>query len=84
MPGTTILLYAQKNAQRRTTQHPKTKGKAQHCTAMRWAAELYIAGLTCAWGALSVIQQRNIYKLGVVLMVPVHGMILRMLLACTK
>ena len=41
-----LLLYVQKNAQRRTTQHRKTKGKARHRTALRCAAELYIAGLT--------------------------------------
>ena len=41
-----LLLYVQKNAQRRTTQHRKTKGRARHRTALRCAAELYIAGLT--------------------------------------
>ena len=41
-----LLLYVQKNAQRQTTQHRKTKGKARHRTALRCAAELYMAGLT--------------------------------------
>ena len=46
-----LLLYVQKNAQRRTTQHRQTKGKAPHgtaphCAALHCAAELYIAGLT--------------------------------------
>ena len=41
-----LLLYVQKNAQRRTTQHRKTKGRARHRTALRCTAELYIAGLT--------------------------------------
>ena len=30
-----LLLYVQKNAQRRTTQHGKTKVKARHRTALR-------------------------------------------------
>ena len=30
-----LLLYAQKNAQRRTTHHRKVKGKARHRTALR-------------------------------------------------
>ena len=41
-----LLLYVQQNAQRRTTQHRKTKGKARHRTALCCAAELYIAELT--------------------------------------
>ena len=41
-----LLLYVQKNAQRRTTQHRKTKGRARHRTALRCAADLYITGLT--------------------------------------
>ena len=57
------------------TQHRKTKGRARHRTALRRAAELYIAGLmTSAGSALFVIQQqRNMYKPGVVLIVPVRG-----------
>ena len=41
-----LLLYVQKNTQRRTTQRRKTKGRARHRTALRCAAELYIAGLS--------------------------------------
>ena len=44
-----LLLYVQKNEQRRTTQHRKTKGNTRHRTMLRCTAELYIAGLTGTW-----------------------------------
>ena len=61
IPGTTAV--CSKNAQRRTTQHRKTKGKSRQRTMPRCTAELYMAGLTWAGAASFVIQQRNMYKL---------------------
>ena len=69
-----LLLYAQKNAQRRTTQHRKTKGKTRHRTMLRCTAELYIAGLT---GAGCALWSHNVLCTNL-LIVPVRGMILRM------
>ena len=88
VPGTTTTTSSCCCMFKRThsaARHSTAKRRARHGPALRCAAELYIGVLNWAGGALFVIQeQRHLYKSGVVLIVPVRGMILRILLACTN